>query len=53
MCYTTATTPDPEAFRHTGGRFLGTTLPPVEHVAEEAGRLLHKPRAAVAGQVVR
>jgi len=47
-------TGDPEGFRAHGERFLGEPLPAVAHVAEEGGRLTHKPRVEVrVGQVVR
>jgi glutamate racemase len=47
-------TGDPARFARLGTRFLGTPMPPVEHVAEEEGRLAHRdPAAAPRGQVVR
>jgi glutamate racemase len=49
-----ATTGDPAAFAAHGARFLGEALPPVEHVAEVAGRLERRdPAAAPIGQFVR
>lgn len=49
-----ASTGDPAAFARHGARFLGEALPPVEHVAEVAGRLVPRdPAAAPIGQVVR
>lgn len=45
---------DPDSFRHHGALFLGEPLPPVQHVAEEQGRLAHRERPdAPLGQVVR
>jgi len=45
---------DPAVFRRHGQRFLGETLPAVEHVAEEQGRLAHRASMrVVTGQVVR
>lgn len=47
-------TGDPEVFRHHGSRFFGAKLPEVGHVAEEAGRLLHRPSVEILrGQVLR
>jgi glutamate racemase len=47
-------TGDPDAFRRAGALFLGTPLGPVQHVAEERGRLAPRDRPDVAsGQVVR
>jgi glutamate racemase len=47
-------TGDPDTFRRHGARFLGADLPPVEHVAEEQGRLAHRDTVRVVlGQVVR
>jgi len=47
-------TGDPASFTHHGERFLGEPLPPVQHVAEESGRLTHRdPSLAPTGQVVR
>lgn len=44
----------PEVFREHGRRFLGEPLPIVQHVAEEQGRLAHRPDVVIAqGQVVR
>jgi glutamate racemase len=44
---------EPEAFRRHGGRFLGSTLPPVEAIAEVEGRLALRATTLVEGQVVR
>lgn len=45
---------DPVDFRSHGERFLGSTLPRVEHIAEEDGRLAHREEVQVVrGQVVR
>lgn len=47
-------TGDPKVFREQGRKFLGESLPPVQHVAEEQGRLALKDRMKVIrGQVVR
>ncbi|MCU0690024.1 MAG: glutamate racemase [Polyangiaceae bacterium] len=47
-------TGEPSIFQHHGERFLGGTLPAVQHVAEEQGRLAHRDRVKiVVGQVVR
>jgi len=47
-------TGDPASFRAHGERFLGEALPDVQHVAEDGGRLAHKPRVEVrVGQIVR
>ena len=47
-------TGDPAAFARHGARFLGAALPPVEHVAEQRGRLAHRdPAETPRGQVVR
>lgn len=47
-------TGDPVAFARHGARFLGEPLPPVQHVAEEHGRLAHRdPGLAHRGQFVR
>lgn len=47
-------TGDPAAFRKHGTRFLGAPMPPVQHVAEEQGRLaLRDGVRVVVGQVVR
>ena len=47
-------TGDPDVFRRHGARFLGAELPPVQHVAEEQGRLAHRDSVRVVlGQVVR
>lgn len=47
-------TGDPEVFRLHGSRFFGAKLPEVGHVAEEAGRLLHRPSVEILrGQVLR
>ena len=47
-------TGDPSVFREHGHRFLGAPLPPVQHVAEEQGRLALRDRVQVIkGQVVR
>lgn len=47
-------TGDPEVFRTQGAHFLGSELPPVQHVAEEQGRLAHRDSVRVVlGQVVR
>lgn len=44
----------PDDFRRRGERFLGAPLAPVEHVAEEGGRLVHRERVVVPeGQVLR
>jgi glutamate racemase len=49
-----ACTGDPAPFRTLGARFYGEPLPAVEHVAEEAGRLMPRAEpAAPRGQVVR
>jgi glutamate racemase len=45
---------DPATFRAHGERFLGSELPDVGHVAEEGGRLMHRPTMhVVVGQVLR
>jgi len=47
-------TGNPDAFARHGTRFLGTPMPPVQHVAEVDGRLAHRdPADAPVGQVVR
>jgi len=47
-------TGDPDAFARHGTRFLGTPMPPVQHVSEVDGRLAHRdPADAPSGQVVR
>ena len=47
-------TGDPKVFREQGQKFLGEELPPVQHVAEEKGRLALRDRMKVIrGQVVR
>jgi glutamate racemase len=47
-------TGDPQAMAQHGARFLGQTLPRVEHIAEVGGRLAHRETPArVEGQVVR
>jgi glutamate racemase len=47
-------TGDPAAFREHGERFLGSALPDVQHVAEQAGRLAHCDTVVVPpGQIVR
>ena len=47
-------TGDPDHFVAHGTRFLGTPMPPVQHVAEVDGRLAHRdPADAPRGQVVR
>jgi glutamate racemase len=47
-------TGEPSVFREHGARFLGAELPPVQHVAEEKGRLARRDRVqVVVGQVVR
>jgi glutamate racemase len=47
-------TGDPTTFRTPGERFLGATLPRIEHVAEEGGRLVGREGVRVeVGQVVR
>lgn len=44
----------PEVFREHGRRFLGEPLPIVQHIAEEHGRLAHRPEVVITkGQVVR
>jgi glutamate racemase len=47
-------TGDPDVFRAHGARFLGRALPEVFHIAEEAGRLMHRPSVEILrGQVLR
>ena len=47
-------TGDPVAFRRHGERLMGASLPPVEQVSEEGGRLAHRDGLRVTtGQIVR
>ncbi len=50
----TLCTGDPESFRRHGEMFLGSPLPPTQHVEEERGRLAHRDSVRVrTGQIVR
>jgi len=50
----TMCTGDPESFRRNGERFLGSPLPPTQHVEEERGSLAHRDSVRVrVGQIVR